>query len=275
MGRAFEELNQDFSSVIIFFCIVFLILGAFIILFMLLYRYRQNKMIKERQLLEAMYKQTLLQTQLEIQEQTFQNISQEIHDNIGQVLTLAKLNLNTIDPNIPNPTNEKVIRSKELVSKAISDLRNLSKSLNTDLIKELGLYEIVQRELIMVSKSGQFQANFSGEGEPYRFDKQKELIIFRIFQELLHNIIKHSKANTINVELSYSAGLFNLKVYDDGLGFDTQRLSTEQSFGLGLRNMQNRAALIGASLNLTSMPGKGTTVCLTLPIPESTTDAPA
>lgn len=273
MRRGLEELNQDFSSVIIFFCIVFVILGAFIILFMLLYRYRHNKMIKERQLLEAMYKQTLLQTQLEIQEQTFQNISQEIHDNIGQVLTLAKLNLNTVGTDIPEPAGEKVLRSKELVSKAISDLRDLSKSLNTDMVKELGLYEIVQRELIMVSRSGQFQANFTADGDPQRFDKQKELIIFRIFQELLHNIIKHSNAKTINVQLVYTTGQFGLTVYDDGKGFDTASLSTEQSFGLGLRNMQNRATLIGATLQLHSVPGQGTTAYIELPLP--LTDAPA
>jgi two-component system, NarL family, sensor kinase len=236
-------------------------------------RYRRDQMKSEKAMAEMRqtYEQTLLQTQLEIQEQTFDNISQEIHDNIGQVLTLAKLNLNTVGPNIPEPTSKKIQTTKELVSQAIHDLRNLSKSLNTDLIKEIGLCEIIQREILLVSKSGQFETNFTLDGEPYRFDRQKELIVFRIFQELVNNIIKHANAKTINIQLQYQPQGFTLFISDDGDGFDTTQLqNNEQNFGLGLRNMHNRASLIGGSFKVNSAPGQGSTVQLLVKVEPAT-----
>jgi two-component system, NarL family, sensor kinase len=211
------------------------------------------------------FQQELLKSKIEIQNQTFQNISQEIHDNIGQVLSLVKLNLHTADFNDLPATMEKINCSKLLVGKAIVDLRDLSKSLSAEMIKEAGLHMTIQREIGLMSKTGQYKTVFTLQGQPFRFDKQKELIMFRIFQELFNNIISHSKAKTVNVLLFYQAELFNLIVSDDGDGFDDSRLATEEEFGLGIRNMQNRATLIGATFQLTSTLGKGTSVSIELP----------
>ena len=212
------------------------------------------------------FQQELLKSKIEIQDQTFQNISQEIHDNIGQVLSLVKLNLHTADFNDLPATMEKINCSKTLVGKAIVDLRDLSKGLNADMVKEMGLHKTIQREMTLMSRTGQYKTVFSQQGQPFRFDKQKELIMFRIFQELLNNIISHSRAKTVIVRLFYRAGLFNLTVSDDGEGFDKSRIDIEEQFGLGIRNMQTRSALIGASFQLTSTHGKGTTVSIDLPV---------
>ena len=212
------------------------------------------------------FQQELLKTKIEIQNQTFQNISQEIHDNIGQVLSLVKLNLHTADFNDLPATMEKINCSKVLVGKAIVDLRDLSKSLSTELIKEVGLNRTIQQELTLMSKTGQYKTILNQHGKPFRFDKQKELIMFRIFQELINNIISHSGAKTVNVRLFYEAELFNLTVSDDGEGFDDALLVNEEKFGLGIRNMQTRAELIGATFQMNSAPGKGTTVSIELPL---------
>ena len=90
--------------------------------------------------------------------------------------------------------------------------------------------------------------------------------MFRIFQELINNIISHSGAKTVNVRLFYEAELFNLTVSDDGEGFDDALLVNEEKFGLGIRNMQTRAELIGATFQMNSAPGKGTTVSIELPL---------
>lgn len=265
------NINSEISFFLIVAAGIFLLLIVFIIIFIVIYFKKQLEYLKERQRVKYEFQQTLLQTQLEIQEQTFENISQEIHDNIGQILTLAKLNLNTVEPTPSDPTNKKIQNTKELVAKAIHDLRNLSKSLNTDLIKEIGLCEIIQREILVVSKTGQFETNFTLNGEPFRFDKQKELIIFRIFQELVNNIIKHANAKTINIQLQYQPQTFSLTISDDGNGFDTSELqNNEQNFGLGLRNMHNRANLIGGTFQVTSAPGKGAMVQLQVPASAAT-----
>lgn len=253
--------------------ILFAIVGTSIIIFLsvtlfiffISYQRRKFKYIKERQQLQTDFQQELLKAQLEIQEQTFKNISEEIHDNIQQMLTLVKLNLNTTDFNDLPQAAHKVKHSKDLVAKAINDLRDLSKSINPEMIKEIGLSEAVQRELLMVAKAGQYEVNLTQNGDNFRFDPQKELIVFRIFQEILNNIIKHSQAKTVNVKLEYQRYYFSLAVSDDGAGFDATKLeSTESLNGLGVRNMHNRALMIGAKFQLTSTIDGGTTVLLEL-----------
>ena len=244
------------------------LLAFFIISFLFYYQRRQLRNIQEKQIMRTQFSETLLQTQLEIQEQTLKNISQEIHDNIGQVLSLAKLNINTMSGSTAEALEEKINDSKNLVSKAIQDLRDLSRSLNTDYVIELGLMRSVEYELELIKKTGTLQTNFSIEGKTYRLDQQQELILFRMVQEILHNIIKHAKAKTIDVSMNYQPDVFAFTIADDGEGFDTGILSTNNNdgAGLGIRNMHNRAQLIGANFNLTSTIGKGTAITITLPL---------
>jgi two-component system, NarL family, sensor kinase len=242
-----------------------LFLSVTLFIFFISYQKRKFKYIKEKQQLRTDFQQELLRAQVEIQEQTFQNISQEIHDNIGQMLSLVKLNLGMADINEPETANEKIQRSREIVTKAIIDLRDLSKSLNPEAIMKIGLNEALQRELLVVAKAGQYEVNLSQNGDPFRLDPQKELIIFRIFQEILNNIIKHSEAKTVNVILDFQRPQFTLTVSDDGEGFDASKLESEETYiGQGVRNMYARAKVIGAEFNLVSTLNKGTKVVIEL-----------
>jgi signal transduction histidine kinase len=181
------------------------------------------------------------------------------------MLSLAKLNLNTTDLAQPKQAEDKIQLSRDLVSKAISDLRDLSKSLNPELIMKIGLSESMQRELLMAAKTGQFEVNLTQNGDLFRFDPHKELIIFRIFQEILNNIITHSKAKTVDVKLDFQVPHFSLVVEDDGVGFDVSRPESEDgNMGLGIRSMRNRAVLVGADFSIVSIPKQGTTVVIRL-----------
>ena len=224
-------------------------------------------MQREAQELQFQFQQELLRSQLEIQEQTLKTISQEIHDNIGQVLSLAKINIATMPVDENNTAlQEKVQTSKQLVSKAISDLRSLSHSLDTDYVKEMGLQRAIEYELEMIKKTGTMETYLHIEGSPARLDKQKELIIFRIVQESLNNIMKHAEAQKIHVEIQYGS-IINLQISDDGMGVDLSPLNRDDSrFGLGIKNMHNRAKLIGADFSMQSTLGKGTTVKIVLPV---------
>ena len=246
--------------------IIPLVLSVALFIFFLSYK-RKFNYLKEKQQLRNDFNQELLRAQLEIQEQTFQNISQEIHDNIGQMLSLAKLNLNTTDIGQPKQAEDKIQLSRDLVSKAITDLRDLSKSLNPEIIMKIGLSESIQRELLMAAKTAQFEVNMTQNGDLFRFDPHKELIIFRIFQEILNNVITHSKAKTVNVTLDFQMPHFSLKVGDDGGGFDISTLDSEDyNNGLGVRSMKNRAVLIGAEFDISSTLKVGTLVTIELSI---------
>ena len=243
-----------------------LVLGALAFTLILFYRRRHSRWEQERLQLKLSYEQELLKTRLEIQEQTFRNISQEIHDNIGQVLSLAKLNIYTMDIAQPALLEQKIEDSKNLISKAIHDLRHLSRGLSTDYIADLGLPKAIEHELEMIKKSGDYETVFQAEGHPYKLDKHKELIIYRILQETLNNIIKHSTARKIIIYLRYRLEEFKLTITDNGIGFDLTPLNDNTSSGLGIRNMHNRAQLIGAGFLISSTLEQGTSVTITVPI---------
>ena len=252
----FKEIGEEsLTSLVILGSIIVVFFVAFVVVLSYLFTSRKNKLIQEKQLMQTQFQQALLQTQLEIQEQTLKTISEEIHDNVGQVLSLAKLNLNTFEFN----PEKKLQDTKILISKAINDLRDLSRSMHGDRIAELGLQQSVADELQILENSGEFKTHLKITGERYKLTPQKEMVLFRIVQEALNNCIKYSKAKNINLELNYGAGHFSLSVTDDGTGFDTNTKT-----GIGLKSMQNRAALIGGDFSIQSSTGKGTAICITL-----------
>jgi two-component system, NarL family, sensor kinase len=255
-----EQMNMEGDNniliLLIISCILLVIGTALVISFFYMQKNRQLRHAHE-----------VMRSQIEIQEQSFHNISQEIHDNIGQVLSLVKLNLNTVDEGLPELMHEKLRTSRELIGRAITDLRGLSKSLNADIIREIGLSEAIKRELTGITRCGCYRTIFRQQGRTLRFSDKQEIILFRLFQELLNNIVDYSQAKTVNVRLLYRPQVFNLRVSDDGQGFDLSRArSPEDRFALGIRSLQTRATLIGANFLCSSSPGKGTTVSIELPL---------
>jgi signal transduction histidine kinase len=258
--------KMEIVYTIVFGIIIFFLLIIFLIVIWFKY-FKKNQQYKMRMIdYEQKFQQTLLQTQLEIQEQTLKTISQEIHDNIGQVLSLAKLNLNTIDTTKQEELQTKITDSKNLVSKAIQDLRDLSRSLTTDNIAAMGLLRAFEYELDMIRKTG-FETVLEVTGDIVKLEPQKELIIFRIVQETMNNIMKHADAKKITITVAYAADKMELQVQDDGKGVDLSPLNEEKNsnFGLGIRNMHNRATMIGADFTMSSNLGSGTTVKLIIP----------
>jgi len=219
-------------------------------------------MLHEKQNLEQKFQQELLKTQMEIQEQTFKTISQEIHDNIGQMLSLAKMNLSKFEIDREN-SDEAVLSAKNLVSHAVSSLRDLSKTLNTETIASIGLLKSIDLELQLVEKTAGIKTAIEINGPQQRLEPQKELIVFRIVQESLHNSIKHALPKHLIVQANFVDNVLHLSIYDDGEGFDYTAIS---GHGSGLRNMQSRSKLIGAEWNIESSPGNGTKIILTIPI---------
>jgi two-component system, NarL family, sensor kinase len=268
MREDIQGLQGDVRSIIILGTIVFLILGGFIISFILLYRFRKNKMLFEKDQMKISFQQELLRTQLEIQEQTLKNISQEIHDNIGQMLSLAKLTLATTDLDQMATARQKIDDTHHLISKAIRDLRDLSRSLNTEYLAELGLLRSIEYELEMIGKTGSVKTALTVTGMIYKLNPQKELILFRIVQETLNNILKHANADLISIVIGYHVQGITLKIADNGKGFElltTAERDNRADFrkpGLGIRNMQNRAKLIGADFKISSVIGEGTEIII-------------
>ncbi|WP_170971201.1 sensor histidine kinase [Ilyomonas limi] len=249
---------------IILVSFLLLVVAIGIIMLVLLYQKKQLQYINEKEQLKASFEKEILESKLEMQEQTMKNISQEVHDNIGQVLSLVRLNINALDCNESKPVmQEKIKDLSRLTGKVIQDLRDLSKSLHSDTITEKGLIGAIEYEFDLLKKSGAFATSLIIEGEPYTFPDQKELILFRIFQEVINNIIKHAQASLIQVRVCFCIDKFMLEINDDGQGFDVNNTTNN---GLGLKNIRNRSQLIGALHNIDSQPGKGTMIKIELPV---------
>src|SRR5450432_165000 len=136
------------------------------------------------------------------------------------------------------------------------------------MISELGLVKSIEVELNVIKKAGGFKTELIQKGEMFALSYQKELILFRIFQEVCNNIIKHSKAGTVMVELHYFPDKFVLQINDDGEGFDLLELDRDvvKNSRSGIKNIRNRSGIIGAHAHINSEQGRGTTVIITLPL---------
>jgi hypothetical protein len=117
------------------------------------------------------------------------------------------------------------------------------------------MVQTLEIEVERINNSGLINATLLIEGGVYTLGQQRELVLFRIYQEALNNILKHANAKHLKISLQYQPELFTLTLEDDGAGFSTETLSNK--LGSGLRNMENRAALIGATATIDSSPGNG------------------
>lgn len=237
---------------------VFVLLLIIAIFFLFrIYLKRKNSLLLDKQKMAIQFEQTLLQSKLEIQEQTFADISREIHDNIGQVLSLARINLNTLN----NPLdNGKLNLVDELMEKAITDLRNLSHALDADLIRKKGWLEPTQKLLRDLEKSGKYTTKLSVTENPPPLGNDRPIILFRMIQEIINNIIKHASANSIMLEVTRQNDRLQILIKDNGKGFNKEKAMA----GAGLRNLENRSKMIAASLQVNSEPGKGTAITISV-----------
>jgi two-component system, NarL family, sensor kinase len=252
--------------------ILAVLLVGFIVTILFLYQRRQHRQEQEMLLVKDKYEREALRSQLEIQENTFKAIAQELHDNIGQLLSVVKLSLSALPLENEHPANELVRHSRDVLNKAIYDLSNLTKGLHSDRINDVGLIESMRFELAAIKKTGLLDVQFSVSGPETQLPEQKAIFLFRMFQEMLNNIIKHSKASQVTVRLNYAEDdTFVLEVEDNGVGFNVteKQQSVSSSRGVGLKSMFNRAQLMGAAISIDSEEGKGTRVLVKLS-PEST-----
>jgi signal transduction histidine kinase len=252
--------QEDILITIVVASVFFILIGSFLLLIVFVFLRRQRKNKEEKEEMRNRFEQTLLKTQLEIQEQAFSYISQEIHDNIGQILSLVRLNLNTFENVV---TEEKINQTDELLGKAIKDLRDLSHNLQNNRIHSIGIIESIRQLLLSLEKTGRFTTSFRTSDNFHILDANTDIILYRMIQEIINNIIKHAVANSIDIVINNEneSGLTSVRISDNGIGFDTTLLQQVRP-GIGLQNIINRAKMINASVDVKSSPGNGTTITL-------------
>ena len=244
--------------------IIFMALTSLLIFILLFYQRKRFAHKEKLASLSKEFSEELFKAKFETQEQTFLQISRELHDNFGHIASLIKINLNTLNLEDTDKATAKIEDTKDLSRQLIADIKSLSVSLNSDRIAQTGLVKALQTEVERLNKTDLFTASFTQTGPAPEIENDKAIILYRMSQEILNNMVKHSGANCITVNLSIKDNLFILAFSDDGKGFDMEEQL--KSGGSGLTNLQKRAALINAQLIIQSGPGNGTHIAIQMSV---------
>lgn len=265
------RITEITSLTIIISTALILVFASVIIYFLFLYQDKRFRHQKEVLELREAFNQILLQSKLEIQEQTLDHIAKELHANFLHLVSLININLSEILPQSGSETQENVLETKALTKQLLSELKALSASLNTDHIMRIGFIKALDNEIKRLGKAKKIQFVFVTSGDEFRIKPEHEIILFRLCQEVLNNIIKYAKAETATASLKYGTDSFQLQISDDGIGFNKKlvELDSAEKGSTGLLNIQKRAALINALAVIDSEEGIGTKVTIIVPKPKT------
>lgn len=244
--------------------LIFLIAPLFLIVYVNLYNRRKKKHAEEKESLKQAFHTELLKTQMEVQEQTLKTIGYDLHDNIGQLLGLTVMTLGSINIQDTEKAGEKVAAAESLAKRAVKELRALSRLLHGEELLSRGLVDAIAFELEYLERSDLFRITYTHPDIPLPPLADKATITFRLFQEILNNIVRHAQANEIVINLAFAGNVLTLSIQDNGNGFDVAEIM-KQHKGMGLQNIQKRAGMIGGQTNIQSAPGAGTTIKITIP----------
>lgn len=208
-------------------------------------------------------KQHLLAANLEEGERTMGQIAKEIHDNIGQIAHFLRMTLRRIaKTSDENEKSRLTINANNLTDLIVRQTRHIGNSLNSDFIKRRGFLNVLQDDLEFIRTTENITCYIEFTGEQKAIQPDKELVIYRIAQEAIHNILKHAKATQINFKIEFREKEFIMQIKDNGIGFDQDDVL--KNGGTGLMNMKQRAQLLNAGFNIKSEPGVETLVTLTV-----------
>ena len=232
------------------------------------FQYHKRKLVheKEKAVINEQHLQELLNTKLDIQHQTMQDIGMEIHDSIGQHLTLASIYAHQVAYENQLPLQSgRVSEIGRIIDEALADLRSLSKNLTNQSAEITELHTLVQNECNRVNALDLCRISCSFDEQSFRISTTVKNFILRIIQEFLQNSLKHANCRNVTVAFTHTVQGLEIKIGDDGKGFSIGAYAGNKPNGIGIANMKKRAELIGADFFFDSVPGAGTVLSLMIP----------
>lgn len=248
-------------------------LGALsVILLLLLLRFRSKSRALRDQKTIATLESKAAKSLIEGQEHERTRIAQDLHDRVGSILSTVKHNFQNLEQKVDDldrKQDEQFTKALGMLDTAVSEVRLISKNMDSGVLTQFGLVDAVQELASNIKSAGRMEINVVTIAMEERIANRKtELLTFRIIQELLTNALKHSKALLITVKLEKRDNGLHVLVKDNGQGFDPDTRSAES--GMGLQNVQHRAEVLKAELNIESHRDSGTSVRLLIPLATDT-----
>lgn len=251
---------EDIIAIIVIITLIFVIVAGFILTYVRLYNQRKRKEIEEKKRMKDEFENQLLRSQVEVQETTMAALGRELHDNVGQLLSTTKMLLGITERNtatLPDTFGT----AQATLTKAILELRSLSKTLDKEWLEQFDFLQNIQSEIARINASQTLRILLEHSGE-LRLNAEKQIILFRIVQEAVQNSIKHADAKTITITIHEAGQNLLLTISDDGRGMQSKIASQ----GMGLFNMEQRVKLMGGAITWDSIVGKGTSVHISIPL---------
>lgn len=254
---------MDKAQLVFFIVITTIVCASFIagiIYFLIVFRNKKIEHIKETNTLLEQHKNAMLQTQLEIQQHTMLHIGEELHDSVGQKLTLASLYTQQIDYENKYPEiSNRITELGNLLNESLDELRNISKNLTTAHYHNSSLYNLVFYEYNRIKKLKKCNIIFTHKNiEDLQINNHSKTFLLRIIQECLTNSLKHSKCTLITINISAIHNFLIVSINDDGIGFNINKLNNS----VGLKSITHRVNCIGGTLNIESKTAQGTTTTI-------------
>lgn len=260
--------ETEFALMFVIATIGMLLLSIAIILFVVFYQKRMLEEQLKRQSLEAGFQRRMLEVTLDSQENERKRVSADLHDSVGAMLSTIRLGLLSLVRK-DGISEESILPTKQLLDETIDSLRTISRDLMPVTLQRFGLSQTVKEMCDRVSSTGGLVVIYEESEGSVRLSEKKEVMIFRIVQELLNNAIKHSGASEIFIQFIWGQDL-SISVCDNGIGFDYQKVreGNDTVRGLGLYTIENRVRLFHGTIKFEETK-KGTTILIRLPINEN------
>ncbi|MBL1221710.1 histidine kinase [Chryseobacterium sp. L7] len=247
------------NNLVITFTITLLIVVLTMIFIYVVFIKKKTTLLLEQKEKDMRFEKELATSQVEIKEQTLNYIGQELHDDVGQKLSVVRLRQNQLIAKLKDSEKEELNELSELLGECIQDIRNLSKTLITEQIIHFGLVESIEREVRRIQKLKLLTIDLITQKQDIDISPKHGLILFRIIQESINNILKHSRAKKVTIQLEDDQNTLRINISDNGKGFNTSKIQD----GSGLKNMELRAKLIHAAFSIQSELDKGTKTSIT------------
>ena len=243
--------SSNVSTVLFFGTLGMLVLAIGLVVFIVFHQRKVIKYQQQLQRLEEEQQQILLNASIRWQEEERQRIAADLHDDAGPLLATARLYLNDnlVHQDISTQL-QSIYNAKQIIDDTIQLIRNISHSLMPPTLKNFGLESAINDLFQKISGSGAINASCRFHDYRERMLPQRELLIFRVAQELVNNILKHSNSSFIHLTQNNSDGKFYIRLHHDGKGItqaDFERMN-KSSVGLGLKNIQSRMKVLDGSV---------------------------
>lgn len=226
------------------------------------------KLLREESQRREEMQRLLLERVLKAQEEERQRISRELHDEAGQLMTSLLVGLRSLgDARQLKDAKNQAKELRKIASKAIEEVGRLARGLHSSVLDQFGLREAIEKVAREHSSLHHTPVNLDFGETPFaELDNQLQIGIYRIIQEALTNVARHSRARSVSVRFEWSDPLLILFISDDGQGFRSRNLSELPSKHLGIEGMRQRAIILGGALDIKSEPNKGTLIEVRLPV---------